>query len=67
MPLHDVKCLKCDHIQEAFWLPNQKPKVILCEKCNYKKTKVLLGSPRIDMGGSLIEKRLERDASDGLF
>jgi Zn finger protein HypA/HybF involved in hydrogenase expression len=67
MPLHDVKCLKCDHIQEAFWLPTQKPNIILCEKCKSKETEVLLGSPRIDMGGSLVEKQLERDASDGIF
>lgn len=67
MPLHDVKCLRCDHIQEAFWLPTDKPETILCDICDSSKTQVLLGSPRIDMGGRLVEKQLERDASDGVF
>jgi len=67
MPLHDVKCLKCDHIHEAFWLPSQKPQVVLCEKCQCEETEILLGAPRIDMGKRPIEKQLEKDASDGLF
>ena len=25
MPLHDVKCLNCGHVQEIFYLPGDKP------------------------------------------
>jgi hypothetical protein len=67
MPLHDVKCSRCDHIQEEFWLPTDKPDTILCNICHSPRTKVLLGLSRIDMGGRLVEKQLERDASDGVF
>ncbi len=53
MPLHDVKCLRCDHIQEVFYLVNEKPKVMKCEKCKSEKTKYLIGKPAIKFGGDI--------------
>ena len=64
MPLHDVKCLRCDHIQEVFYFVNEKPKVMKCEKCKSEKTKYLIGKPAIKFGGDIWEKQMEQEASD---
>ncbi len=64
MPLHDVKCLRCDHIQEAFWLPNQKPNKILCEQCGSDNTKIIIGKPNINVINNKYEKQLESEAAD---
>jgi predicted nucleic acid-binding Zn ribbon protein len=64
MPLHDVKCLKCDHINEVFWQPTEKPTKIKCELCGCADTSVLLGSPKIGFGGTKSEKNLEAQAAE---
>lgn len=67
MPLHDTKCSECGHIDEVFFQPANKPKSFNCSKCK-SVSKIMLGTPRINMGGSRPEEaRLERAASDGLF
>tara|TARA_Y100001951_G_C11191031_1_gene211531 strand:+ start:396 stop:599 length:204 start_codon:yes stop_codon:yes gene_type:complete len=67
MPLHDVKCSACGHIEEFFWLPTERPEQISCNKCGCERTDVLLGCPTINMGGRPVEKELERQAADGVF
>jgi len=69
MPLHDVKCSECDHIQEFFYQPGGRPSKYSCELCNkLQKFAPMLGSPRIVMSGERpIEKELEKSAADGLF
>ena len=62
MPLHDVKCLKCRHIEEIFYQPLQKPSNYKCNKCGkLQKFKPLLSSPIIKMAGERqVEKNLEK-------
>ena len=69
MPLHDVKCSKCGHIEEFFYQPGSRPDQITCSKCNLiQDFKPLLSSPRIVMAGERpIERQLEQDASNGVF
>lgn len=70
MPLHDVKCSECGHVQEIFFQPADEPETYECAICevnNPYKYSVLPGKPIIDMQERTIEKRLERDAGDGLF
>ena len=69
MPLHDVKCLKCRHIEEIFYQPSQKPSKYKCNKCEkVQKFKPLLSSPIIKMAGERpVERELEKSAADGLF
>jgi len=62
MPLHDVKCSKCGHIQESFWLPTEKPEKISCNNC--QSTKVLPGRARISFGGVQAERELESEAAE---
>ena len=64
MPLHDVKCLRCDHIQEVFYFVNKKPKVTECEKCGSEETRYLIGKPAIKFGGDIWEKQMEQEAAD---
>jgi len=69
MPLHDVKCSKCDHIQEFFYQPGEKPSRYNCELCSkLQKFTPMISSPLIKIAGERpIEKQLEQSASDGLF
>ena len=69
MPLHDVKCSKCGHIQESLYQPGFKPETYICNSCDeVQDFKPLLSSPRIVMAGERpIEKELEKSAADGLF
>tara|TARA_R100001082_G_scaffold2428_1_gene2152 strand:+ start:6251 stop:6460 length:210 start_codon:yes stop_codon:yes gene_type:complete len=69
MPLHDVKCSKCGHIQEFLYQPGSKPKTYICNHCDkIQDFKPLLSPPRIVMAGTRpIEKELEKDAADGVF
>lgn len=64
MPLHDVKCSKCGHIQESFWLPTEKPEKISCNNCQSLRTKVLPGRARISFGGVQAERELESEAAE---
>jgi predicted nucleic acid-binding Zn ribbon protein len=66
MPLHDIKCSKCGHIEEIFFQPSQKPSSFSCIRCN-GDSKIMLGTPRIDMQDRPIERRLEREAANGVF
>tara|TARA_Y100000004_G_C8909104_1_gene410090 strand:+ start:589 stop:792 length:204 start_codon:yes stop_codon:yes gene_type:complete len=63
MPLHDVKCSRCGHIFEEFWLPTERPISISCHKCESLRTKVLPGAPKIGFGGNETERNLENQAS----
>ena len=69
MPLHDVKCSQCDHIQELFFQPSDRPNTYVCNNCDYvQKFKPLIGSTLIKMAGERPnESQLEKDASNGLF
>ena len=69
MPLHDVKCSKCGHIQELFFQPGNRPSTYSCDWCDrVQDFKPLLSSPRIVMAGERpVEAELEKSASDGLF
>lgn len=64
MPLHDVKCLKCGHIQEAFWQPTEKPSTIKCDKCYCVKTEVMPGKLIIGSEGYESESKLEKQADE---
>ena len=64
MPLHDVKCLKCGHIQEVFFLPNEKPDEQICQRCNSNKTRYLISAASIKFGGDIWEKQIEQEAAD---
>jgi predicted nucleic acid-binding Zn ribbon protein len=69
MPLHDVKCSYCGHIEEIFFQPGNRPNTVICENCDYlQKFKPMLSSPIIKMAGERpVEAALEQSASDGLF
>ena len=69
MPLHDVKCSYCGHIEEIFYQPSDEPKDYICDQCGeFQNYKPLLGSPIIKMAGARpVEKELEKSAADGLF
>ena len=64
MPLHDVKCLKCGHIDEAFWQPTEKPQTLLCNNCDSLEYEVIPGRSRIGFGGSETERKLEQQAAE---
>ena len=69
MPLHDVKCSKCGHIQEFFYQPGFRPSDYCCNNCDkIQDFKPLLSSPMIIMADARpIEKELEKSAADGSF
>ena len=64
MPLHDVKCLNCGHVQEIFYLPGDKPDEIRCNSCNSKNTKYVMSAPVINFGGDIWERQVEQEAAD---
>ena len=69
MPLHDVKCSYCGHIEEIFFQPGNRPSTVICENCDYlQKFKPMLSTPIIKMAGERpVETALEQSAADGLF
>ena len=69
MPLHDVKCSRCGHVEEILYLPGDKPSTVVCNNCDHpQKFRALLSSPKIVMGGQRpVESEIEQAASDGLF
>ena len=66
MPLHDVKCSECGHIEEIFFLPADRPSSFSCIICA-GESNIIPGSVIINMNNRPIEKQLERDAADGLI
>ncbi len=64
MPLHDVKCLRCGHIQEVFYLPNERPDEQKCNSCGSKQTRYLISPAAIKFGGNIWEKQIEQEAAD---
>ena len=69
MPLHDVKCSQCGHIEEIFFQPGNRPDTVICNNCDkIQKFKPILSSPIIKMAGERpVEAALEQSAADGLF
>ena len=69
MPLHDVKCSQCDHIQELFYQPGERPTNYTCNYCDKTQDfKPMISASMIKMSGERpIETQLEQSASDGLF
>ena len=69
MPLHDVKCSQCGHIEEIFFQPGNRPNTVVCDKCDKcQKFKPILSPPIIKMAGERpVEAALEQSAADGLF
>ena len=69
MPLHDVKCSQCGHIEEIFFQPADRPNTVICNYCDkIQRFKPMLSSPIIKMAGERpVEAELEKSAADGLF
>jgi len=69
MPLHDVKCSECGHIEEILYQHPYRPYNYACDECKkVQRFRPLISSPRIVIGGTRqIEMELEKSAADGLF
>jgi predicted nucleic acid-binding Zn ribbon protein len=69
MPLHDVKCSYCGHIEEIFYQPGDRPDQYVCNHCDkIQRFKPMLSTPIIKMAGERpVETALEQSAADGLF
>jgi DNA-directed RNA polymerase subunit RPC12/RpoP len=69
MPLHDVKCSYCGHIEEILFQPGNRPNEYVCNYCDkIQRFKPMLSSSIIKIAGERpVEAALEQSASDGLF
>ena len=69
MPLHDVKCSYCGHIEEILFQPGNRPKEYVCNYCDkIQRFKPMLSSSIIKIAGERpVEAALEQSVSDGLF
>ena len=69
MPLHDVKCSYCGHIEEILFQPGNRPNEYVCNYCDkIQRFKPMLSSSIIRMAGERpVEEEVEKSAADGLF